>query len=239
MKVVAIVPIKLNNERLHNKNLKKFSNGKSLIEQALEKFRNVNEIDVIYVFCSDEKIKHFLPDHVQFLRRSPSLDSNNTKSNDILREFTSIIDADIYILYHVTSPLIKMDSILRGLKSLEGKKYDSAFSVLELKSFLWFTQSQKNYYLNGAPNTSWQEGYNVNYKIKNIPRTQDLESVFMETTGLYIFKKEVVKEEGNRIGNFPLFIKVSKVEALDIDELEDFYITDAVISKLDILKGIK
>lgn len=41
MKTVTFVPIKLNNERLPEKNIKKFTNGKPLISYILISLKNV------------------------------------------------------------------------------------------------------------------------------------------------------------------------------------------------------
>ncbi len=35
-----------------------------------------------------------------------------------------------------------------------------------------------------------------NYDTKEIPRTQDLKPLYRETTGLYIYKNELITEEG-------------------------------------------
>ena len=56
MKIVAFVPIKMNNERLPGKNTKSFDNGEPLIYYILDTLRKVNELDEIYVYCSSEEI---------------------------------------------------------------------------------------------------------------------------------------------------------------------------------------
>lgn len=43
MKVVAVVPIKLNNERLKNKNIKKFDNGEPLCTYLLNTLKKVKK----------------------------------------------------------------------------------------------------------------------------------------------------------------------------------------------------
>ena len=59
MKVVAFVPVKLNNERAPGKNIKQFDDGTALITHFLRTLVNVPEIDDIYVYCSSEKIKNY------------------------------------------------------------------------------------------------------------------------------------------------------------------------------------
>ena len=50
----------------------------------------------------------------------------------------------------------------------------------------------------------------------------------METTGLYIFTKEVIQNRRSRIGVKPFMIEVTKQEATDINDPEDFVIADAI-----------
>ena len=53
MKVVALVPIKLNNQRLPNKNILDLG-GKPMCYYMTENLLNVEGIDEAYVYCSDE-----------------------------------------------------------------------------------------------------------------------------------------------------------------------------------------
>ena len=217
MKVVAVVPIKLNNERLPNKNLLSFTNGKPLITYILETLLRVNNIDERYVFCSNESVIPYLPEGVKFLKRSESLDTKTTTSNDILKEFTDKVDADIYVLAHATSPFISSKSIEEGVEMVVSGNHDSALSVIIQQDFLW---------VNGKP---------FNYNPSNIPRTQDLEPMYVET-GLFIFTRELIKINNRRVGYTPYLIELSKIEATDIDELEDFEIADAIYNHLILKK---
>ena len=76
MKVVGLVPIKLNNERMPNKNILPFDGGKPLISYILDTLISIKKIDDIYVYCSSKEIKKFLPKGVSFLQRDPVLISN-------------------------------------------------------------------------------------------------------------------------------------------------------------------
>ncbi|MDR0643419.1 MAG: hypothetical protein LBG05_00695 [Treponema sp.] len=56
MKVIALVPVKLNNERLPGKNTKPFDNGEPLIHYILTTLAKVKRCEEIYVYCSDARI---------------------------------------------------------------------------------------------------------------------------------------------------------------------------------------
>lgn len=212
MKTVAVVPMKLNNSRLPNKNTKAFKNGEPLCSYILNTLLKVEGIDEVYVYCSNEQICEFIPEGVKYLKRGEDLDRDTTKMNEVLERFSNDVDADVYVMTHTTAPFIKAQSIATGLNAVINEDYDSSFAVKKLQDFLW------------------KDGIPFNYSLDNIPRTQDLEPLYCETSGFYIYKKEIIKEHGRRIGFNPYLVEIGEIESIDIDEREDFEIADAVFN---------
>lgn len=209
-KIVAVVPMKLNNQRLPQKNTRSFTNGKPLCSYVLETLLKISLIDDIYVYCSNPEIQAYLPDKVKYLKRSDNLDQDTTSMTEVLQKFTDEIDADIYVMTHATAPFISAESMLKGINAVLNLGYDSSFSATKMQDFIW------------------KDGVPFNYDLKHIPRTQDLPVLYKETSGFYIYKKEVIKKMGRRIGNNPFIVEVGEVESVDIDEMEDFFIADAI-----------
>lgn len=218
MKVVAIVPMKLNNRRLPQKNTKSFTNGKPLCYYILNTLLSVEGIDDVYVYCSNPDIQEFIPDGVKYLRRSETLDTDNTKMNEVLKSFANDVSADIYVMTHTTAPFVKVESIKKGLDMVKSGEYDSSFAAKKLQDFLW------------------KDGKPFNYELNNIPRTQDLQALYEETSGFYIYKGDVISKYNRRIGEKPYIVEVGEIEGIDIDELEDFEIADAIFNHLMINK---
>ena len=212
MKVVAVVPMKLNNRRLPHKNTKKFTNGKPLCWYILNTLLAVSSIDEVYVYCSNEEICQYIPDGVTYLRRNEMLDLDSTSMNEVLKAFAKDVKADIYVMTHTTAPFIKKESIQEGINKVKYEGYDSSFAAKRIQDFLW------------------KSGIPFNYSLDNIPRTQDLEPIFCETSGFYIYKDEVINQYNRRIGKNPFIVEVGEIEGIDIDEAEDFYIADAVFN---------
>lgn len=210
MKIVAVVPMKLNNRRLPQKNTKSFTNGKPLCYYILSTLLKVEGVDEVYVYCSNPEIKDFIPDGVTYLKRSESLDKDSTSMTEVLTCFTKEVPADIYVMTHTTAPFISKESIERGVYAVKSGEYDSSFAAKKLQDFLW------------------KDGKPFNYALDNIPRTQDLLPLYEETSGFYIYKKEVMSELHRRIGENPFIVEVGEIESIDIDEAEDFMIADAV-----------
>ena len=169
--------MKLNNERLPGKNTKSFTNGKPLCQYILNTLLKVEGIDQIYVYCSDPSIMLYLPKGIKFLKRDPALDGSHVKINEVLKAFAKDIPSDVYVLAHATAPFIHKETMEHGVKAVCEEGYDSALSVHKQQDFFWMDDKP------------W------NYDTKEIPRTQDLKPLYRETTGLYIYKNELITEE--------------------------------------------
>lgn len=210
MKTVAFVPIRLNSKRVVGKNLKNLGN-KPLMCYILDTLAKVSTIDEIYVYCSSEDIIPYLPKNVKFLKRPEFLDRDETLGKEIYEEFTKTIDADIYVLAHTTSPFMKVETIENALSKIINEDYDSAFSCEKIQTFTWY---------NDKP---------LNYDLKEIPRTQTIEPIFVETSAFFMFKRDVWKIHKQRIGFKPYFAIVDKIEGVDIDWPEDFEFAEKIL----------
>lgn len=210
MKVVAFVPIKLSNQRLPGKNLLPLA-GKPLCKYIFETLLSVREIDEVIAYCSDEALLDYLPEKVSFLKRSEELDGNMVKGAQIYSAFLNDVDADVYVLAHATSPFIKSDSISKGVRAVVSGDYDSAFAAERIQTFAWF------------------EGHPLNYSLNDVPRTQDIEPVWIETSAFYIFRKEVFETHGRRIGFKPFLVETEGLENIDIDEPRDYEMAQIMV----------
>ncbi len=210
MKIVAFVPIKLNSERLPHKNILPLGK-KPLCFYIFETLKKAGLKD-IFVFCSDEKIKKYIPSYVKFLKRDKRLDSDKTKGLEIYQEFKRAINKniDVYVLAHTTSPFLKPKSMKKGIEAIK-KGFDSSLSVQKLKTFAWYQNKP------------------LNYDLKDIPRTQDIEPIYIETSGFFIYTKEVINRN-QRIGKKSFFVEVDDFEAIDIDTKKDFEFAKAIMS---------
>ena len=114
MKVVSFIPIKLNNQRLPGKNTM-ILNGRPVCDYIFETISKVDTIDEKYVYCSDEAIKPYIGPYeaegLKFFKRDRYLDGYQIKGLEIIDRFVKDVDADIYVLTHVTQPFTKPESI--------------------------------------------------------------------------------------------------------------------------------
>lgn len=203
MKTVALIPIKLNSQRLPNKNILPIA-GHPLCWHICNSLQQVKEIDETYVYCSDKTVMQYLPEGILFKQRDKRLDGDLVKGFDIYRSFIDEVDADVYVLAHTTSPFIKSTTIESALSHILSGENDSAFSAERIQTFAWY------------------QGVTLNYDLNNVPRTQDIEPVWIETSAFFMFKKEIFTVHNRRIGFNPYVQEVSGIEAIDIDEKKDY-----------------
>lgn len=208
MRTVAWVPIKLNNQRLPGKNTKLLA-GKPLCSYMLETLTQIDGLDDIYVYCSQENIIQYLPNGVKFLKRPEKLDGAMVGHYEIVESFINTIDADVYLNAHVTNPFVKRENIQRGLDKVLSGEHDSAHTVQKLNKPLWY---------HGEP---------FNFTRTKMYRNQDIDPMYIDMN-LCIYKKEVYTEQKSRYGKNPYFIELSQIESIDIDYPEDFMFAEVM-----------
>ena len=214
MKTVVLIPIKLGSRRIPSKNIKPFFDGTPLMHFIQSACLDAKLVDEVYIYCSDESVKDYVLPGVKFLKRPEFLDSDSANANDIIREFMKMVDADIYVNAHTTSPFAKPETIDDLIGKVAGGEYDSAFCAENIKTFLW------------------SEGRPLNFDPDHFPRTQDLPDIYGETSIAYVFTKESFLKHNRRLGERPYIREVGKIEAMDIDYPEDFEIANAVYKEV-------
>jgi len=210
-KVVAVMPIKMENERLPGKNIKLLGE-KPLLQYELDNLLQIKDIDDIYVFCSKSEICRYIPNGVKWLSRPEFLDLPTSNFTQIFKVFSDIIDADIYVYAHATAPFIMKETMEICLQAVKSGVYDSAFCARKIQDFLW------------------KDNEPLNFDATNIPRSQDIEPIYQETSGIYVFTKDVFKKYGTRIGRKPYIHAVTFKEAVDINHVEDFELAEILLN---------
>ncbi len=211
MKIIAIMPIKLQNERLPGKNTKLLGD-KPLLQYELLSLIETGLLDSINVYCSNEEVCKYLPEKVNFIKRPDFLDLPTSNFSQIFENFMNTVDADIYVYAHATAPYITVDTMKECIEAVKSGKHDSAFCAVKIQDYLW------------------KDGEPLNFDAENIPRSQDLSPIYRETSGVYVFTKEVFLKYHRRIGKNPYVKEVSFKEAVDINNPEDFDLAEALLN---------
>jgi CMP-N-acetylneuraminic acid synthetase len=218
MKIAALVPMRHHSQRVPGKNYRPLA-GKPLFQHILETLNAVPEIDTVILDTDSEPVmdgvRRLFPD-VKLIVRPEHLRADDIPMNDILLYDTAQVQADFYLQTHSTNPLLKAETISRGIKSFltDYPKYDSLFSVTRLQTRLY-----------------WQDGRAINHNPLELLQTQDLPPVYEENSCVYLFTRENLERKKHRIGDKPLMFEIDADEAWDIDEELDFEIADFLMRK--------
>lgn len=214
MKFTGYITIRLNSKRVPRKSIRKLA-GRSLIDYAISTLNQIEEISETILYCSqkthEELLKHINSSLTYtHIERPAYLDSDITTFNEILETLIENLDTDYIVFLCCTSPFIRYETIKYMIKQVEQKDFDSSFTAFNIHNFCWF------------------KNHPFNYDPSNVPRTQDLEPVMVETSGLYIFSKELFIKNRRRIGYKPYIKIIDTFEGWDIDTLEDWKMAELI-----------
>ena len=218
MKIAALVPMRHHSQRVPGKNYRPLA-GKPLFQHILETLQAVPEIDTVMVDTDSEPVmdgvQRLFP-NVKLIHRPEHLRADDVPMNDILLHDTAQVQADFYLQTHSTNPLLKAETISRGIQSFITNipTYDSLFSVTRLQTRLY-----------------WQDGRAINHNPLELLQTQDLPPVYEENSCVYLFTRDNLERKKHRIGDKPLMFEIDADEAWDIDEELDFEIADFLMRK--------
>lgn len=211
-KIVALLPMKAHSERIRGKNFREF-NGKPLFRWMLDRLLAAEEIAAVVINTDARDVlrEHGLAEggRIVIRDRRPELCGDLVSMNKVLADDVRNVDADIYLMTHVTNPLMSGDTIRRGLAAFRAAlaegRHDSLFSV---------DRVQTRFYR--------ADGTAINHDPANLVRTQDLEPWFSENSNMYLFTRESFASTQARIGRRPMIFETPRVESLDIDEQADW-----------------
>ena len=208
IKVTATVPMKGNNERVPNKNIR-LLNGRPVCYWIIESLSKSKYIDEIIINTDSEKIKEIVSDFklVKILDRPDFLLGDAVSMQPLLAYDIKHAKNDFIFQTHSTNPLLSTETIDKAIetyfKNLD--KHDALFSVTPIQ--------QRFYFKNGKA---------VNHDPQHLIQTQLLEPLFHENSCMYIFSRDTNRKVQNRLGNNPIFFEMDHLESADIDEWHDF-----------------
>jgi CMP-N-acetylneuraminic acid synthetase len=211
-KIVALLPMKANSERVRGKNFRDFC-GKPLFSWILDTLLEVDEIDTVVINTDARQIlaDNGLTDsaRVQIRDRKPEICGDFVSMNLVLADDVANVDADIYLMTHTTNPLMSADTIRKAIAAFrEGAaagRADSLFTVDKIQT--------RFYRADCSP---------VNHDPDNLLRTQDLEPWYEENSNLYIFTRDSFAKTNARIGKQPMMHEGPIFESIDIDTPQDW-----------------
>ena len=215
MKNACFIPIKTNSERVLGKNFRTLGNRK-LYEYVIENVMLANVFDDIYIDTDSEEIKNYIMQKgLKYIKREEWLSTKFANGNDLLVHHRELMPQyDYYFQLFATAPFLSANTIKNCVEFLNNTTvYDSIFTAQKKNGFYWLAN------------------HPINYQPNILPRSQDLEPIIEETTGLYGISSEALEKYRCRIGAKPYHYFVDFREAIDINVEEDFLWAEYLLKK--------
>jgi CMP-N-acetylneuraminic acid synthetase len=215
-RIKALVPMKAHSERVPGKNIKDLCKKPAFfwIIESLEKCKYIDEI-IINTDSGDiaQLARKF--ELVTILERPDHLLGDHVGIQPLIEYDLANSQGEFYLQTHSTNPLVSPQTLEKAIEAFFAqKKHDALFSV---------TPIQSRFY--------WKDGKAINHDPDNLIRTQDLDPVYEENSCFYIFSKQTNKKTRNRLGKTPMMHPIHPLEAVDIDNMEDFYWAEFLLNK--------
>ncbi len=216
--------MKHHSERVPEKNWRNF-NGRPLFRVVLDLLLEEPLVDKVIINTDSQKIKTLVAnlEAVTVVDRPSELCGDMVPMNDIINHDISLAEGDLFLQTHSTNPLLTPATLHNALQSFleEREKYDSLFTVTKHQTRLYDKSANA-----------------VNHDPSVLMRTQDLDPLFEENSCLYVFSRDSFESSGHRrIGNKPKMFEIPKLEAVDIDNPEDFLLAEALYKLRNVSEG--
>ena len=221
-KIIALLPMKATSERVPNKNMKDF-NGCPLYHAVMKTLLTSKYIDKVAIntdskIIAEDAIEHF-GERVIIINRPKEIQGGDVSMNIIIDYDLQKLDGKHFLQTHSTNPLVTVETLDKAIEKYFDNldKYDSLFAVTKVQTRFYDKDAQP-----------------INHNPEELLRTQDLEPLYEENSNFYIFSKDsFYKANKKRIGLKPQIFEVNKLEAIDIDEPEDFILAELLYKNRD------
>lgn len=188
-RIIAFIPIRQGSKSLPNKNIRTIA-GKPLALWAANAAKGCQEIETVYVASDSREYLSTVwlyGDNRKIwpIARDPANCEDDSTTESAMLEFAGKYEFEYIVLMQATSPLVTSEDLAGGIKKYFDGKYDSLFSVVRQKKFVWSELDGKIVPLNYTPKTR--------------PRRQDWDGFLVENGAFFITSKEALLKSHCRI----------------------------------------
>ncbi len=219
-KTVAFIPLRKGSQSIVSKNIKELG-GKPLFFWVTEAALGCSAIDEIIISTNCETVlsfeRHWKNEKLQFFKRSEEFASDEATSESALIEYFKDNFCETVVLIQATSPLLRSDHLSEALVSYHEKKYDSLFSSVPFKRFLWRENGEVF-----EP---------VNYDPKKRPRRQDFANHVLENGAFYISNYDQLLSQECRLHGKIGTYQMPSETMLELDDEGDWKMVETLLSE--------
>lgn len=205
-KYTGLIAVRRGSQRIKNKNIRDFC-GTSLLEIKIKQALSCPLLNNVVVSSDcDKMLKMAEKLGAETRKRDELYCTSDVPMNLVYEHLASSIDCENVVYLHVTSPLLKDETLKKCINTYEKKKregFDSLATVETIKKYLWFNDQA------------------VNYDPKNHPRSQDLPNYYSLNFAVNIISREMMINNKNILGNKFYPFTLDEIESIDVDNIFD------------------
>ncbi|MEZ8144273.1 acylneuraminate cytidylyltransferase [Enterovibrio norvegicus FF-454] len=226
MKNYAFIFARGGSKGLPGKNIKPLA-GKPLLQYSIETAKSCPSIDKIFVSTDDKDISKVAIDNgATLIDRPAELASDESPEWLSWRHAIEWVEEkygpfDSFISLPTTSPLRNVEDVERAISKRTAVEADICISV---------TPASRSPYFNMVKKNQDESIALVNMSNGKVTRRQDAPRVFDITTVVYATTPSFVLNESGIFNGIVTSVEVPKERAVDIDDIYDFMLAEAILS---------
>lgn len=229
MKNFAFIFARGGSKGLPGKNIKHLA-GKPLLQYSIETAQNSPSIDKVFVSTDDDDIAKVALEYGAILIKRPKELATDTSPEWLSWRHAVTWAEDNYgqfdgfVSLPATSPLRSVEDVEAAIEKQNNVAADICISV---------TPASRSPYFNMVKET--EDGFIdlVNKSESSVSRRQDAPEVFDITTVVYATTPEFVLNHSGLFTGKVTSIVVPKVRAVDIDDIYDFRMAEAILKDME------
>jgi N-acylneuraminate cytidylyltransferase len=225
-RAVAIIPARGGSKRVPSKTLMPPA-GRPLVVHTIEHALAAEAVEAVYVSTEDPEIAAVArAAGAEAIERPAELAADEATSESALLHALDQLDSDpeLVVFLQCTSPVRGPRDIDGAVAKLVSEGADSLLSVCEDTSFIWTLDG-------GEPRS-------VTYDFRSRQREQDIPPQFRENGSIYVFKPELLRREGNRLGGRIALYEMDWWSSFQLDSPENAELIEWILSRRGRARGV-
>ena len=214
MSIKALIPVRSGSQRVINKNMRPFA-GSSLLEIKIKQMLRIPELDGVVVNSNDDEMLALARSLGAETVKRPEEFATSCATNSMYKFVAETFTADTMVYANCTSPCIRDEVISECIRTYFQKlgEFDSLNTGNEVKEFLW------------------KDNQPINYDPAHTPRSQDLPDILMLNFAINIIDRQHMVDIAHYIGKKRYIHKISREDAVDVDDMLDFEFAEFLYKK--------
>lgn len=223
MQILAVIPARGGSKGIPKKNIR-LMYGKPLISYSINNAKNSHYITDVFVTTDSDEIAEVAEEYgAEVIKRDESLSSDLVTLDPVIYHAKNCAEKiknkkyDVVVTLQPTSPLLKVATLDNAIEYFIKGNFDTVISVIN------------------KPHLSWGEKENkIAPLYKERKNRQELPPQYFETGAFLIAKSDAIKIN-TRIGENVSVFEVPEEESIDIDDKNDWLLTENIMKRKKII----